>query len=98
MDDMSEDILNLVKQARTVISNILNIEDEEVKVRRALVFVLMLQSMEQLMQELTFTDKDGQVEGMKLLDAAIAKLDTEADDIFGTKQNGWYNPNNKGDA
>ena len=95
---MSEDILNLVKQARTVISNILNIEDEEVRVRRALVFVLMLQSMEQLMQELTFTDKDGQVEGMKLLDAAIAKLDSEADDIFASKQGPWYDPGTKGDA
>jgi hypothetical protein len=98
MNDMSEDILNLVKQARVVLGNILKMEDEETRVRRALVFVLMLQSLEQLTQEITFIDKEGQEEGLKLLDTAIARLDNEADEIFPAKQSPWYNSGNKGDA
>ena len=95
---MSEDILTLVKQARAVIGNIVKMEDEEMRVRRALVFVLMLQSLEQLTQEITFIDKEGQTEGLKLLDAAIAKLDNEADDIFAASKSPWYDPGTKGDA
>jgi hypothetical protein len=94
---LSEDILTLIKEARKSINNILSIEDEEVRVKRALVFVLMLQSIEQLMQELTFTDKAGQEEGMRLLDEAILKLSEGSDDME-SPDGAWYDPNNKGNA
>ena len=95
----SDEVLGVVKEARKVIQSIIDNKDEGARIRQALVFVLMFQSLSQLIQELVSCETDEErAQGMALLDDAIARLEDDNDLIAAFKYDPSFNPNNKGDA
>lgn len=95
-----EDILNLIKEARKIIGHIVEHPNQLKSVGLALLFITILQKLQEVTTELVeVSDKKVVQDHLKTIDAAISKLEEDADNITAILCGGApFNPNNRGEA
>lgn len=103
MDDTfkHEYILEVVKSSRQVLDSILTHPSKEKQQMLALIFVALLQQLEDVTIELVATEDPENLKAkLSILDGAIQKLQIDADQLTSILSGNFppFNPNTKGEA